>query len=163
MLRHNPLPILQDTRLPPPVTGSPSRLRECVVVALNPSGSVNCKTVTGRGSIAGATPPAWYGPALGDHVLVGDLNGDERTPVIITPLRSKGGGSPGIGPTVGRVEGAGTEQTIHDTHVTATGPILLQPEGSTPTATTVVSRSPGASFVVKSTAEPSFINYAIFP
>lgn len=76
-----------------PVAGGPSGLREGIVRTVEPNGSVAVEMMTGRSGVAEVAVPAWYRPALGDRVLVGELNGDPASPVVIAPregaLRSR--------------------------------------------------------------------------
>lgn len=88
MRRSNQIAMLQGVRVPQPVTGSATRLYEGEVVAIG-AGTLDVRLRTGRSTKVGVRYPLWYVPALGDHVLMGDVQGDERTPIVITPLATK--------------------------------------------------------------------------
>lgn len=69
-----------------PSSGVPTRIWQADVVAVNPDGTVDCQPVKGRSTKVSLAVPGTYQPTIGDRVLVTDLDGDPRTPAVLTPL-----------------------------------------------------------------------------
>jgi microcystin-dependent protein len=71
---------------PTPVQGGATTLREGVVQTVNADGTVDLKATDSRTGWTQMTPPGWYSPTVGDHVLVADLQGDPQQAVIVVPI-----------------------------------------------------------------------------
>lgn len=69
---------------PTNVKGRPSRMQKAAVVTLNPDGTVDAKLRTSR-AVRVSVPVFLNGAAvaLGDEVILVDLDGDPNTPAII--------------------------------------------------------------------------------
>lgn len=70
-------------RPPTPVHGDPLALRRAVVVVTNADGTVDCKLAMSRAMksrVPVYTDPA---PAVGDEVLLANLDGDPQTPAVV--------------------------------------------------------------------------------
>jgi hypothetical protein len=97
MLRGNSIKDLQNVRgLPQPVTGASTGLVECEVVVIGSKHTVDVRSTTGRGGKIAVSYPLWYEPTVGDRVLVAEIQGDERLPVVVVPMRTKSNGIPKI-------------------------------------------------------------------
>jgi hypothetical protein len=68
--------------------GHPARLWAADVVTVNPDGTVDVQPISSRASKAQVQTPAWYSPSIGDRVLMSDLGGDHRLPIVIGVLSS---------------------------------------------------------------------------
>ena len=66
-----------------PASGKPTRIWPADVVTVNPDGSVDCQPLYGRGTKVAVPVPSNYNPSVGDRVLVCDLNGDPRVPLVL--------------------------------------------------------------------------------
>lgn len=69
---------------PTDVGGTPSILREAVVVTINANGTVDLKATDSRTGWTQMTVPGWYTPVVGDHVVVGDLQGDPQNARVVS-------------------------------------------------------------------------------
>lgn len=70
-----------------PLSGRPSRIWHANVTALNPDGTIDCSPANGsRAGKIGVLVPSLHHPVVGDTVLLCDLNGDQRHPVMIAAL-----------------------------------------------------------------------------
>ncbi|HWT91807.1 MAG TPA: hypothetical protein VN238_02335, partial [Solirubrobacteraceae bacterium] len=76
----------------------PSSLQAAEVVLLNPDGTIDVRVTTSRATRANV-PLATGGPvSVGEHVVIGHLDGDPQTPVAFGPGRGPAGpqGPPGV-------------------------------------------------------------------
>lgn len=94
MRRQNDLEALQGARLPGHITGHPTGLLECEVVAVHSNGTLDARHFGSRSTKMGARYPLWYLPAVGDKVLLAEVTGDERRAVVLQAMSTKTGGAP---------------------------------------------------------------------
>jgi hypothetical protein len=93
-------PAMQGPAVPPKQSsGTPSRVQHYVVEVVNSDGTVNARQVSGGRAGRTQLPyPAWYQPAIGDFVLVADVNGDIMQSHIVAPVSTSTGGAPMVFP-----------------------------------------------------------------
>jgi hypothetical protein len=85
---------LHDTRgIAPNVLGKPTGLTECEVVAIH-AGRLDARAIGRRAVSISARYPLYYQPQIGDLVLVGEIQGDERQRVVLQVISTKDGLSP---------------------------------------------------------------------
>jgi microcystin-dependent protein len=77
-----------QVRPPVGVVGNPTRIYECEVVTVNPGGTVSVQKRNSRAGRHEVAVPDGYTPVIGDRVLVMDLDGDQRKPVIAQVVTS---------------------------------------------------------------------------
>lgn len=90
------LELLQEARLGTPVTGKPTRLREAIITSLNKDGTVAARSRVGRKVWEGLPVPSWYGVAVGDLVLVANIDGSSQRPIVICPVSTKANSAPQV-------------------------------------------------------------------
>jgi len=66
-----------------PTNGTPTRVWAADVVAVHPDGTVNAQPVQSRATKVNVQVPVLYKPAVGDRILITDLNGDPQIPVMV--------------------------------------------------------------------------------
>ena len=97
MLRQNDIDRLQGVRgLTRSTAGAATGLREAEVVTIHPHGTLDARMTAGRAVTVGARYPIWYEPQIGDRVLLGELQGDERMRVVLQAMNTKTGGAPKV-------------------------------------------------------------------
>lgn len=97
MLRRNDIKALHGVRgLAEPVTGTSTGLQECEVVAIHTKGRLDARSTSGRSVTVAARYPLWYEPALGDRVVLGELQGDERMRIVLQVMSTKDGAAPKV-------------------------------------------------------------------
>lgn len=78
------------------VTGQATGLIECEVVTLHTNGTLDARGISRRTVNVSARYPLWYEPALGDRVLVAEVQGDQRLRVVLQVICTKTGGVPAV-------------------------------------------------------------------
>ena len=97
MLRPNDIDRLQGVRgLARSNSGAATGLREAEVVTIHPHGTLDARMTAGRAVTVGARYPLWYEPQIGDRVLLGELQGDERMRVVLQAMSDRHGNAPKI-------------------------------------------------------------------
>ena len=97
MLRQNDIDRLQGVRgLTRSNAGAATGLREAEVVTVHAHGKLDARMTSGRAVTVGARYPLWYEPQIGDRVLLGELQGDERMRVVLQVMSDKTGGAPKV-------------------------------------------------------------------
>jgi len=69
------------------VIGDPTRIYECEVVTVNPD-TVSVQKRNSRAGRQDVPIPVGYIPVEGDRVLIADIDGDRRKPIIVQVLTS---------------------------------------------------------------------------
>lgn len=69
-----------------PSRGTPARTWLAEVITINPDGTVDARPVNSRATKIGVQIPGGYAPTLGDMVLITDVGGDPRQPIVVQPI-----------------------------------------------------------------------------
>ena len=97
MRRGNDIAALQGVRgLPAPATGHSTGLSEYEVTVVHGNGTLDARAISRRTVQISARYPLWYEPQVGDRVLIAELQGVERTRVVLQAMSTAAGGKPKI-------------------------------------------------------------------
>ncbi len=82
--------------MPQNARGAAAPVTRAQVTVVNADGTVDVSLANSRAGRVAVPAPTWWIPAVGDQVLLTNIDGDQQRPVIVAPISTAAGGIPGL-------------------------------------------------------------------